>query len=131
MSDFKEICNFYKNKKVLVTGHTGFKGSWLVTWLDMLGSKLIGIGLDPLTQPNHFKIIKKNINIKDIRLDIKDEKSLIKVIQKFKSDIAFHLAAQAIVSNPYNHPKLTFEANVLGTLNLLTVLNKLGKKTSK
>tara|TARA_B110000503_G_scaffold88051_1_gene133565 strand:- start:371 stop:1441 length:1071 start_codon:yes stop_codon:yes gene_type:complete len=128
MSNFKEICNFYKNKKVLVTGHTGFKGSWLVTWLDMLGSKVIGIGLDPITKPNHFKLIKKNINIKDIRLDIRDEKSLTKLIQKFKPDIVFHLAAQAIVSNSYDNPKLTFETNVLGTLNLLTALNKLKKK---
>jgi CDP-glucose 4,6-dehydratase len=123
-----KIYTFYKNKKVLVTGHTGFKGSWLITWLDILGCKVMGLGLDPINGHNHFKILKKNINIIDVRLDIRDEESLKRVVRKFKPDIVFHLAAQSLVSNSYDNPKLTYETNVLGTLNLLSALSELKKK---
>ena len=122
------IYKFFKNKKVIVTGHTGFKGSWLVAWLDMLGCNVMGISLDPNTGDNHFKILKKNIKIIDHRSDIRNEKSLKRLIIKFKPDIVFHLAAQSIVSTSYKFPKLTIETNVLGTLNLLTSLNELKNK---
>ena len=122
------IYKFFKNKRVIVTGHTGFKGSWLVAWLDMLGCNVMGISLDPNSGDNHFKILKKNIKIIDQRSDIRNEKSLKRLIIKFKPDIVFHLAAQSIVSTSYKFPKLTIETNVLGTLNLLTSLNELKKK---
>ena len=77
------IYKFFKNKKVIVTGHTGFKGSWLVAWLDMLGCNVMGISLDPNTGDNHFKILKKNIKIIDHRSDIRNEKSLKRLIIKF------------------------------------------------
>ena len=72
------LYNFFKNKKVLVTGHTGFKGSWLVTWLNMLDCKILGISLDPIKGDNHFKILKKNLDIIDKRGDIRNEKYLKK-----------------------------------------------------
>ena len=123
-----KLYNFFKNKKVLVTGHTGFKGSWLVTWLNVLGCKVMGISLNPTTGDNHFTVLKKNLNIIDKRFDIRNEKLLKKHVKQFKPDIVFHLAAQAIVSTSYIHPKLTFETNVLGTLNLLNVLGELKHK---
>ncbi len=122
--------NFFKNKKILVTGHTGFKGSWLVTWLNLLGSEVMGISLNLRNEDNHFKILKKNLNIIDIRGDIRNIKLLKKNIKKFKPDIVFHLAAQAIVSASYKYPKKTIETNVIGTLNLLLALTELKKKCS-
>jgi CDP-glucose 4,6-dehydratase len=122
------LYNFFKNKKVLVTGHTGFKGSWLVAWLNILGCEVMGISLNPVKGDNHFKILKKNLDIIDKRGDIRNEKYLKKLVKKFKPDIVFHLAAQAIVSTSYSHPKLTFETNVLGTLNLLNALAELKNK---
>ncbi len=119
---------FFKNKKILVTGHTGFKGSWLVAWLNILGCKIMGISLSPGRKENHFKILKKNLEIIDKRIDIRNIKSLRKEILKFKPDIVFHLAAQAIVSTSYDYPKKTFETNVIGTLNLLSVLSELKRK---
>ncbi len=123
-----KLYNFFKNKKVLVTGHTGFKGSWLVAWLNILGCEVMGISLNPVNGDNHFKILKKNLDIIDKRGDVRNEKYLKKIINQFKPDIVFHLAAQAIVSTSYSHPKLTFETNVLGTFNLLTALTGLRKK---
>ena len=76
------IYKFFKNKRVIVTGHTGFKGSWLVAWLDMLGCNVMGISLDPNTGDNHFKMLKKNIKIIDHRSDIRNEKSLKRLIIK-------------------------------------------------
>ena len=70
------LYNFFKNKKVLVTGHTGFKGSWLMTWLNILGCKVLGISLDPINGDNHFKILKKILDIIDKRGDIRNEKYL-------------------------------------------------------
>ena len=122
------LYSFFKNKKVLVTGHTGFKGSWLVTWLNILDCKVLGISLDPAKGDNHFKILKKNLKIIDKRADIRNEKNLKKIIKQFKPDIVFHLAAQSIVSTSYSYPKLTFETNVLGTFNLLSALAELKYK---
>ncbi len=122
------LYNFFKNKRVLVTGHTGFKGSWLVTWLNILNCEVMGISLSPVKGDNHFKILKKNLNIIDNRADIRNEKHLKKLVKQFKPDIVFHLAAQAIVSTSYSQPKLTFETNVLGTFNLLAALADLKHK---
>ena len=120
--------NFFKNKRILVTGHTGFKGSWLVTWLNLLGSKVMGISLNPSDSENHFNILKNDLKIIDRRGDIRNFEYLKKNIKKFKPDIIFHLAAQAIVSTSYKYPKETIETNVLGTLNLLNILSELKHK---
>tara|TARA_B100000989_G_scaffold298400_1_gene287508 strand:- start:1262 stop:2317 length:1056 start_codon:yes stop_codon:yes gene_type:complete len=119
--------NFFKNKKILVTGHTGFKGSWLVAWLNILGSKVMGISLNSNNE-NHFKILKKDLSVIDIRGDIRNINFLKTHIKKFKPDIVFHLAAQAIVSTSYKYPIKTLETNTLGTLNLLLALKDIKKK---
>jgi len=117
----------FKNKTIIVTGHTGFKGSWLVSWLKLLEAKVIGISLNPKNKINHFNLLPKNTVFKDIRLDIRNEKKINNIIHKYKPDFVFHLAAQAIVSTSYHKPKYTFETNVIGTFNILNSLKSLRK----
>ena len=120
----------FKNARVIVTGHTGFKGSWLTAWLNELDSKVMGISLNPHTSPSHFKVSKIGKNIKDIRLDIRNKKRLEKKIINFKPNFIFHLAAQAIVGESYKNPYLTWDTNVFGTLNILESARKLKNKCS-
>ena len=115
----------FKNSKVVVTGHTGFKGSWLTAWLKYLGADVMGISLHPPSKPSHFEVSKIGLNIKDIRLDIRNKKNLEKKIIKFKPKFIFHLAAQSLVPISYKKPTLTWETNVLGTMNILHSLRKL------
>ncbi|MGL6107477.1 CDP-glucose 4,6-dehydratase [Romboutsia sp.] len=112
---FKSI---YNGKKVLVTGHTGFKGSWLCLWLKQLGADVIGYSLNPNTNPSFFKVLNIESEITSIIGDIRDEKYLNDTIQKYKPEIVFHLAAQPLVRLSYLEPKNTYETNVIGTLNL-------------
>lgn len=104
----------YKDKTVLVTGHTGFKGSWLCLWLQEMGAKVIGYSLTPPTQPNHIDLL--DLNIISIEGDIRDLDKLNMVMKKYKPDIVFHLAAQPIVRLSYSDPIQTYETNVIGTL---------------
>ena len=99
--------NKFKNKKVLVTGHTGFKGSWLCSWLSSLGSKVIGISDEIPTNPAHYNLIKENIN-QDYRIDIKNSEKIFSIIKNNKPHFIFHLAAQPIVLESYNNPLKTF-----------------------
>ena len=124
MSFYKE----FKNKKVLVTGHTGFKGSWLTYWLKLSGAKVIGLSKNIPSKPSHFEAIglKKKINHKIV--DIRNLKLLKKIIKKNKPDFVFHLAAQAIVKKSYIDPVYTWETNTIGTLNVLESLRQLKKK---
>lgn len=117
----------FKNSKVIVTGHTGFKGSWLTAWLKQLGAEVMGISLEPPTNPSHFKVSKINRGIKDIRLNILNKKKLENKIIKFKPQFIFHLAAQSLVSLSYKKPELTWQTNLIGTLNILESLRKLKK----
>lgn len=118
----------FKNSRVIVTGHTGFKGSWLTAWLKQLGAKVMGISLNLPTKPSHFIVSKIGLDIKDIRLDIRDGKKIEKKITSFKPHFVFHLAAQSLVGLSYNKPKDTWQTNVLGTLNILESLKKLNSK---
>ena len=112
----------FKGKKVVITGHTGFKGSWLTIWLLHLGAKVIGISKDIPTKPSNFLLnqLKKKINHQIF--DINNKKKLQKLINIHKPDFIFHLAAQSLVKKSYSKPSLTFETNSFGTLNLLEVL---------
>jgi CDP-glucose 4,6-dehydratase len=115
----------FNNSRVVVTGHTGFKGSWLTAWLKLLGANVMGISLNPPTHPSNYIVSKIKKGIKDIRLDIRDGLNLEKKILGFKPNFVFHLAAQSLVGLSYNDPKLTWQTNVLGTLNILESLRKL------
>lgn len=114
---FKKI---YAGKTVLVTGHTGFKGSWLAIWLTMLGAKVIGYALNPSSEKCNFSAchLEKKI-FADIRADLRDYEKLNDVIQQYQPEIIFHLAAQALVRTAYAQPKLTYETNLLGSVNIL------------
>lgn len=109
--------NAYKNRRVLVTGHTGFKGSWLVLWLQMLGAKVTGISLPPETSPNHWNLL--GLDIESCYIDIRDEKQVRKKIVEVKPEIVFHLAAQPLVRRSYSLPLETWATNVMGTANVL------------
>lgn len=104
----------YKDKTVLVTGHTGFKGSWLAYWLSQMGAKVIGYSLAAPTEPNHFGLL--HLDITSIIGDIRDLDKLNKTFQTYKPDIVFHLAAQPLVRLSYENPIETYETNVIGTL---------------
>ncbi len=110
----KLFSSIYKNKTVLVTGHTGFKGSWLTYWLVKMGVKVIGYSLDIPTKPNHFELL--DYDIISIIGDIRDLEKLNDVFKQYKPDIVFHLAAQALVRLSYANPIETYETNVMGTL---------------
>ena len=110
--------NFYTNKKILITGHTGFKGSWLTLWLTELGAEVIGYSLEPPIKPSLFEVFNLKNRIIHIIGDIRDEEKLKDVFKEYKPEIIFHLAAQPLVRLSYQEPKLTYETNVIGTLNL-------------
>ena len=120
--------NFFYKKKVLITGNTGFKGSWLSLWMMILGAKVLGISNGFPTNPSNFKDLNlsKYINFK--KIDVRNSKKIQKEILKFKPDFIFHLAAQAIVKKSYENPKQTWESNVIGTINILESVKKLKKK---
>lgn len=114
-----EFLNIYKGKRVLITGHTGFKGSWLTVWLNMLGANVIGYALDPLYDNGVFVRSKVGEKIIDYREDIRNFNKLLEVFTKEEPEIIFHLGAQALVLEGYHSPLDTFEVNTLGTANVL------------
>lgn len=114
-----ELKKFYKNKKILITGNTGFKGSWLTMILNSLGSKTYGYSLYETSRPNLYKILKLNKKIKFIKGDIRDLNSLRSTINKFKPEIIFHLAAQSLVKESYKNPHFTVSTNSGGSTNIL------------
>ena len=118
----------FKNKKIIVTGHTGFKGSWLCSWLIKLGAKVIGFSDKVPLGNSHFKYQSLNKRMKNFKVDIRNKKKLENLIYKEKPEYIFHLAAQALVKKSYQYPQLTFESNSFGTLNLLEALKNYNKK---
>lgn len=112
-----QFCDIYRGTRVLITGHTGFKGSWLSFWLNELGAQISGISLDPETQPNHWDQL--NLSIDDQRLDIRNADKLREVVETFRPDIVFHLAAQPLVRRSYREPIDNWSTNVMGTAHVL------------
>lgn len=120
--------NFYK-KKVLITGHTGFKGSWLTCWLLKYKANIVGISKDVPTNPSHYKSLGLKRSIKEYFFDIENKNKIEKIIKIEKPDFIFHLAAQAIVSKSFNDPYTTWKSNTFGILNILETLRFVKKKT--
>ncbi|MFH1122738.1 MAG: CDP-glucose 4,6-dehydratase [Pseudomonadota bacterium] len=111
--------NIYKNKTVLITGHTGFKGSWLAIWLKELGAEVIGCALDPPSDPNNFQAVKLKEKITHIQGDVRNLAHLLEAFKEYQPEFIFHLAAQPLVRLSYDEPKMTFDTNVGGTVNVL------------
>ena len=110
---------FYRGKRVLITGHTGFKGSWLAIWLHKLGAEVTGVALEPYTEKDNFVLSGIGNKINDIRGDIRDEVFLKNIFSKYQPEIVFHLAAQPLVRLSYEIPVETYQTNVMGTVHVL------------
>ena len=115
------VKNFYKNKKILVTGATGFKGAWLSYWLHNMKAKVVGVARKPNKNDNLFKQLSLKKKIKIRYFDVRDKKKLEKLIKSFRPTIIFHLAAQPIISDSYKKPSETIMINAIGTLNIVEI----------
>lgn len=118
----------FKNKTVIVTGHTGFKGSWLSLWLSLIGAKVIGVSNKVVTNPSHFRAINLSQDIEEKFFDISNSKKTLKLFKNKKPDFVFHLAAQAIVRRSLSNTEETWRSNLMGTLSILESLKKLNNK---
>lgn len=121
---------FYRNKRIFVTGHTGFKGSWMLTWLNFMGCIVKGYALEPENKNDLFNIIDGNSSCESIIADIREKEKLKNEILKFKPDLIFHMAAQPLVRASYADPVGTYEVNILGTANVLEAARFLPNKCS-
>lgn len=113
---------FYKGKRVLVTGHTGFKGSWLSIWLHELGAEVIGVAKDPYTERDNYVLAGLKNKIVDLRGDVTDGEQMKKIFKKYQPEIVFHLAAQPLVRLSYEIPVETYQTNVMGTINIMEAM---------
>ena len=119
--------NFYQGKRVLVTGHTGFKGSWLSIWLHELGAEVVGVAKDPFTERDNFVLSGIGQKIKaDIRADIRNGQRMKEIFTEYQPEIVFHLAAQPLVRLSYDIPVETYETNVMGTINIMEAIRCTG-----
>jgi CDP-glucose 4,6-dehydratase len=116
--------SFWRGKRVLVTGHTGFKGSWLCVWLKHLGASVCGVSLPPSTTPNLFELAQAGAGISGHCIDIRDARALAQVVQQERPEIVLHLAAQALVRASYRDPLETFSTNVMGTAHVLDAMRR-------
>ena len=129
MTKLNSFIQLFSNKKALLTGHTGFKGSWLSAWLHLIGADVYGISLEtPPSRPSHFDAADFSKFVTEQRIDIRKSNELSECVNDIKPDFVFHLAAQALVRQSYDDPVETYHTNALGTLNLLEALRLLKKK---
>jgi len=122
----ENLQKFFKNKKILITGHTGFKGSWLTQILLNWGAKISGIALKPNTKPSLFETLRIEKKIRNNFCDIRDFRRISEIIKREKPEIVFHLAAQALVRDSYDDPLYTFDTNIIGTANILQAIKEVG-----
>ena len=116
--------DFFKDRSILITGHTGFKGSWLALWLHELGAVVTGLALPPTTAPSHFDLIRLPGLINHVEGDVRDYDLVRGTLDRTKPEIVFHLAAQAVVRDSYEEPKTTFDTNIGGTVNILEAMRQ-------
>jgi CDP-glucose 4,6-dehydratase len=123
-----KLFSCFNNKTVLITGHTGFKGSWLSMWMNQLGANVVGVSIDIPSDPSHFDSAKMSKKIDDHCFDILDAEGLKRLVYDIQPDFVFHLAAQALVRPSYHAPVETIMTNAIGTVNVLDALRSLDKK---
>ena len=116
--------SFWFTKKVFITGHTGFKGSWLSLWLQQLGAEVTGYALHPPTEPSLFEVVKVAEGMTSIISDIRDDVLLTNAMRQAEPDIVFHMAAQPLVRQSYVDPVLTYSTNIMGTIQLLEAVRQ-------
>ena len=121
---------FYNNKTIVITGHTGFKGGWLASWLKIMGANVVGVAFDPPTTPSLFEQIELSETLIDLRFDINETEHLLATFHKYKPDFLFHLAAQPLVKSAYERPQETMQSNAMGTVSILEVLRRYSSKIS-
>ena len=126
----KKLKRYFKNKKVLITGHTGFKGSWLSLWLYHMNANVMGISSNYISSPSHFEILNLKKKIKSKKIDLRNYKKLKKQINTFQPDVIFHLAAEAIVKRSFLNPRQAWETNTMGTINILEIIKEYKKKVT-
>lgn len=119
-----EAAGFWAGKRVLVTGHTGFKGGWLVLWLQHLGAEVIGYSLAPPSTPNLFEAARLDENMDSIHGDVRSPENLLRVMAQHQPQVVFHLAAQSLVRESYEHPTETYATNVMGTVHVLDAIRQ-------
>ena len=124
MTDMNEIFKTYAGRRVFITGHTGFKGSWLAFLLNEMGADVMGFALPPATSVNHFDLLNLDKKIKHVVGDIRDASLLANTLNEFQPEFVFHLAAQALVRPSYDDPATTFSTNVMGSVNLLDAVRQ-------
>ncbi len=124
------LSKVFNGRCVLVTGHTGFKGSWLTAWLKVLGARVVGLALDPPTHPSHFVAAQMAQGVQDLRVDVRDAQAVRDLVRREQPDFVFHLAAQALVRSSYLNPLETWQTNVMGTLHVVEALRALDKPCS-
>ena len=124
----ENFSKYFNRKKIIITGHTGFKGSWLTLWLNNIGASIVGISKNNHGKKSHFSDLKIKKKMKSYFFDIKDIKKLRRVIEDFKPNYIFHLAGQSMVKESYINPYSTFLTNSLGTLNILEITRNLKQR---
>lgn len=118
------VANFWSSRRVLVTGHTGFKGSWLVLWLQAMGARVTGCALNPQTEPALWHQLELDTDIQSRIVDIRDLSALAKIVREINPEVVFHLAAQSLVRASYDDPVSTYATNVMGTVHLLEAVRR-------
>ncbi len=115
---------FWHGRRVLVTGHTGFKGGWISLWLRQLGAEVIGTALDPPTTPSFFHAVRLAEHLNDRRADVRDQQAVLEIVKQHRPEVVFHLAAQPLVRRSYDQPVETYATNVMGTVHLLDAVRQ-------
>jgi len=118
--------NFFDKKRILITGHTGFKGSWLAVWLKELGAEVVGYALVPPSNPSNYGAVGLADRIDHVHGDVRDLDHLLDVFARYEPEMVFHLAAQALVRSSYEDPKTTFDTNIGGTVNIMEAVRRTG-----
>jgi CDP-glucose 4,6-dehydratase len=126
VSCHNELNDHYRGKTVLITGHTGFKGGWLAAWLKEMGARVVGYSLKPPSVPSFFEATALEKNVTNVFDDVRNYEQLRSAFEKFRPEFVFHLAAQALVRRSYEEPRMTFETNVMGTVNVLEAAREVG-----